>query len=72
LFPRPTSLPGSILGWLETFAKSFAAALPRSDQLEFFEEVAGRCLPKLRDSAGHWHADYVRLRFSATKPPSAG
>jgi len=71
LFPRPTSLPGSLVGWLETFAKSFVTALPPSDRLEFFEEVARRCVPKLRDGAGHWHADYVRLRFSAAKPPSA-
>jgi trans-aconitate methyltransferase len=70
LFPRPTALPDSLVGWLETFAKAFAAAVPPSDRLEFFEEVAGRCRPKLRDTTGHWYADYVRLRFSAGKPPS--
>jgi trans-aconitate methyltransferase len=71
LFPRPTALPDSLVGWLETFAKDFAAAVPPSDRLEFFEEVARRCLPKLCDSTGHWHADYVRLRFSTEKPLSA-
>lgn len=68
LFPRPTPLPGSLVAWLETFAQSFAAALPSADRLLFFEEVARRCLPRLRDGDGSWQADYVRLRFSATKP----
>jgi len=68
LFPRPTPLPGSLVAWLETFAQSFAAGLPSTDRLPLFDEVARRCLPKLRDGDGRWHADYVRLRFSATKP----
>jgi trans-aconitate methyltransferase len=71
LFPRRTPLPGSIVGWLETFAQSFAAALPPADRSRFFEEVAELCLPKLRNSDGRWHADYVRLRFAATKPRSS-
>jgi trans-aconitate methyltransferase len=71
LFPRQTPLPSSIVGWLETFAQSFAAALPSADRSRFFEEVAERCLPKLRDSDGRWHADYVRLRFAAAKPRSS-
>ena len=72
LFPRPTPLPGSIIGWLETFAQSFAAALSSSERSQFFEEVARRCMPKLCDATGDWHADYVRLRFSAAKPGSVG
>ena len=71
LFPRPTPLPGSIVGWLETFAQSFAAVLPRSDRPAFLQEVAEICRPKLCDIAGQWHADYVRLRFSAAKPESS-
>jgi SAM-dependent methyltransferase len=71
LFARPTPLPGSLLRWLETFAQSFAAALPASGRLAFLDDVAGRCEPALRDATGQWHADYVRLRFSAAKPRSA-
>jgi trans-aconitate methyltransferase len=71
LFPRSTPLPGSIVGWLETFAQPFAAALPPPDRSAFFREVAELCRPKLCDDAGNWRADYVRLRFSATKPQSA-
>jgi SAM-dependent methyltransferase len=68
LFPRPTPLPGDVVGWLETFAQSFAAALASSARATFFDEVMESCRPKLCDSEGRWHADYVRLRFSATKP----
>jgi hypothetical protein len=70
LFPRPTPLPGNLVGWLETFAQPFAAALPQAERLAFFEKVAELCRPALCDNSGRWHADYVRLRFSATKPAS--
>jgi trans-aconitate methyltransferase len=68
LFPRPTPLPGSIVKWLDTFGRPFAATLPASERSEFFEGVAERCRPKLCNAEGHWHADYVRLRFSAKRP----
>jgi trans-aconitate methyltransferase len=71
LFPRPTPLPGHIVAWLETFAQPFAASLLDSARSAFFEEVAELCRSKLCNSNGQWHADYVRLRFSATKPRSA-
>ena len=68
LFPRPTPLPGNVVGWLETFAQPFAAALPEPDRRAFFQSVMESCRPKLCDNGGRWYADYVRLRFSATKP----
>jgi SAM-dependent methyltransferase len=68
LFPRPTPLPGDVVGWLETFAQPFAAALPDPERPAFFRSVMEACRPTLCDSAGRWNADYVRLRFSATKP----
>jgi trans-aconitate methyltransferase len=71
LFPRSTPLPGNIVGWLETFAQPFAGILSESERAAFFERVAELCRPKLCDNGGHWHADYVRLRFAATKPQSA-
>jgi trans-aconitate methyltransferase len=71
LFPRPTPLPGSLTGWLETFAQSFTAAVPAPERSGFLHDVARRCEPVLRDNTGQWHADYVRLRFSAVKPRSA-
>lgn len=71
LFPRPTPLPGDIVGWLETFAQSFTAVLPVSERDAFLREVAALCRPKLCDAEGRWTADYVRLRFAATKPSHA-
>jgi trans-aconitate methyltransferase len=68
LIPRPTPLPGDVVGWLETFAQPFAAALPEPGRPAFFQSVMEACRPKLCDGKGQWHADYVRLRFSATKP----
>jgi trans-aconitate methyltransferase len=67
LIPRPTPLPGDIAGWLQTFAQSFTAALPLAEREDFLREVADLCRPKLCNADGNWVADYVRLRFSATK-----
>ena len=66
-FPRPTPLPGDLVPWLETFAQSFTAALPESEQAAYLEEVCRHLAPRLRDSSGIWVADYTRLRFHATK-----
>lgn len=71
LFPRPTPLPSHIVDWLKTFAQSFAAVLPDAAKPVFFEEVAASCHSALCDDHGQWHADYVRLRFAATKPHTA-
>ena len=67
LFPRPTPLPGDILGWLETFSESFTSALPAEERGAYLDEVRTALEPKLRDAAGTWVADYTRLRFHATK-----
>ncbi len=71
LFPRPTPLSHDISGWLETFAQAFLAALPAAQRAVFLAEIIELCRPKLCDAHGHWTADYVRLRFSTTKPVSA-
>lgn len=68
VFPRPTPLPNDMVGWLETFAQAFTAALPEAERKGFLADVAERCRPQLCDGAGRWVADYVRLRFAATKP----
>lgn len=67
LIPRPTPLPGDVIGWLETFAQSFLHGLSAVERAEYLQEVRAALEPKLRDSAGTWVADYVRLRFAATK-----
>jgi trans-aconitate methyltransferase len=71
LIPRPTPLPGDVLGWLETFGESFSNALPESARAAYLQQVQQVLDPQLRNADGVWIADYVRLRFSATKLPRA-
>ena len=68
LLPRPTALPGGMTAWLETFAQSYTNALPSEARADFLTEVSAALRPSLCDAAGRWTADYVRLRFCATKP----
>jgi len=68
LIPRPTPLPGDLIGWLETFAESFTSKLPQSERSAFLLEVQEAIRPKLCAADGSWTADYVRLRFAADKP----
>jgi len=67
LIPRPTPLLGDIVAWLETFAQSFLNGLAAPARTEYLREVRAVLEPQLRDSTGTWVADYVRLRFAATK-----
>lgn len=67
LIPRPTPLPGDVIGWLETFAQNFIAALPPDDVRPYLEEVRETLRPHLCDASGQWTADYTRLRFAAFK-----
>jgi hypothetical protein len=62
-FPRPTSLPGHIIGWLDTFANPFLRAVDDPEAVK--AEVASLLEPSLCDERGRWTVDYVRLRFSA-------
>lgn len=67
LVPRPTLLPGDITGWLETFAESFTSRLASNERAAYVAEVRETLRPVLCDADGKWTADYVRLRFVATK-----
>ena len=67
LIPRPTKLPGDILSWLEIFAQPFRKAVSEQERSRFLEEVRNELATRLRDGSGSWFADYVRLRFKATK-----
>src|SRR5580765_5825228 len=71
LIPRPTALPGDVIDWLETFAQDFLQGLPAVARAEYLQEVRAVLEPQLRDSTGTWVADYVRLRFAATKTAAA-
>lgn len=67
LIPRPTPLPGDVVGWLETFARAFTAALPEAERPVFLREVCEALRPELVQGET-WVADYVRLRFAAVRP----
>jgi trans-aconitate methyltransferase len=67
LIPRPTPLPGDIIGYLETFALNFFQGLSDEARSDYLQEVRMVLEPQLRDADGCWVADYVRLRFAATK-----
>ena len=71
LIPRPTPLPGDVIDWLETFAQSFLQGLSDVERADYLQEVRAVLEPQLRDSTGTWVADYVRLRFAATKASAA-
>ena len=67
LIPRPTPLDaGGMKGWLRTFRSGVLAGLPLELRETVVEETAALLEPALRDVAGNWVADYVRLRFVAT------
>ena len=65
IIPRPTTLPGDISGFLETFAGSFVSVLPPADRQSYIDDVRERLRPLLCDAGGSWTADYTRLRFAA-------
>lgn len=67
LFPRPTPLPTGMTGWLRTFAVSLFGAVPADRRADLEAEVVELLAPALRDSEGHWTADYVRLQVVASK-----
>lgn len=72
LFERPTPLEYGVRGWVSTFAKDFLASFDAENREDFLNDVVTFCQPKLMDADGNWVADYVRLRFEAVKPLSAG
>jgi SAM-dependent methyltransferase len=68
LIPRPTPLAESGMeGWLRTFRRGVLDSLPEAVRDLVVKETTALLAPALRDEEGNWIADYVRLRFIATK-----
>ena len=67
LIPRPTPLPTGMSGWMRTFAGPWTKHSADHRRGLFLARVEALLVPALRDSHGEWTADYVRLRFVATK-----
>lgn len=68
LIPRPTPLPTGMRGWLETFGLPFLSEVPEHDRSRIFDEAVELLEPALMDEYGNWIADYIRIRFLASKP----
>jgi trans-aconitate methyltransferase len=67
LIPRPTPLPNGMHSWLNTFRNGVLDHLNPTDRVTAIENTVSLLEPILRDADGNWTADYVRLRFHATK-----
>lgn len=70
IIPRPTPLPTGMAAWLNTFRGGFidSAGVPPEKRAQVIEDVRALLRPVLADDAGHWIADYVRIRFAACLP----
>jgi trans-aconitate methyltransferase len=67
LIPRPTPLPNGMESWLNTFRNGVLDQLATTDRATALSRTVALLEPVLRDADGNWAADYVRLRFHATK-----
>jgi SAM-dependent methyltransferase len=65
LIPRPTPIASGIEAWLTTLAAPTLARLDPAARAGAVARIAALLAPALRDGAGNWRADYVRLRFRA-------
>jgi trans-aconitate methyltransferase len=67
LIPRPTPLPSGMSAWLNTFRSGVLDRLNPADRETALTGILTLLEPVLRDADGNWTADYVRLRFHATR-----
>lgn len=73
LVPRPTPLSAGPDGkdamttWLTTFRNGVLDRLAPADRAQVLADTVALLKPVLRDHQGNWCADYVRLRFKATR-----
>ena len=67
LIDRPTPLPTGVAGWIKSVARPFLAAVAPAEHAGLVKEVEDSVRPFLCDDQGVWSADYVRLRFFASK-----
>jgi trans-aconitate methyltransferase len=65
LIPRPTPLPSGMHAWLKTFRRGVLEAIPEELRQTVVDETVALLAPVLRDEAGNWTGDYIRLRFIA-------
>ncbi|TVQ55832.1 MAG: methyltransferase domain-containing protein [Rhodobacteraceae bacterium] len=69
LIPRPTPVAAGGEAWFETLAAPALALAPPEARAAVRDRAAAYAAAALRDDAGAWVADYVRLRFRARVGP---
>ncbi len=67
IIPRPTPLAAGLEAWLDAFTDDFFGALQPPERATARAETVELLRPILMDETGTWIADYVRLRFRATR-----
>jgi SAM-dependent methyltransferase len=70
-FARPTPVAAGAEAWLATLAAPALALAPEPLRPAVLARAAALAAPALRDGAGRWTADYVRLRLVATRDGAA-
>ncbi len=66
LIPRPTPLNTGVQEWLKIFSHGVTSGLNDTQKITFLNSVEELVKPCLLNN-NQWTADYVRLRFHATK-----
>jgi trans-aconitate methyltransferase len=67
LISRPTPLQSGIESWLEIFADGITSHLTLEAKKQFIAEVVKTLKPIIYSQTEGWIADYVRIRFKASK-----
>jgi len=67
LIPRPTPLKTGVQEWVKIFANHIISGMPESLESEFLTQTEALARPHLFSESSGWAADYVRLKFHATK-----
>lgn len=67
LIPRPTPLKTGVREWLKIFARQITQSLNQEQKEAFYQEAERLLKPVLYSEKDGWVADYVRLRFAASK-----
>jgi SAM-dependent methyltransferase len=70
IIPRTTELASGVAGWVKTFRAGWldVVQVPEDERDEVAAAIEARLKPQLQRPDGSWFADYVRLRFTMTRP----
>lgn len=67
LQPRFTPMQSDLWGWIETIFTPFVEQFGPDRRVDIRRQVLELLAPVLRDEAGNWYADHVRLRVRAIR-----